>query len=711
MAPDNSVDLVDKVLRSFPLDSAAGPSGLRVQHLLDARTSDQGNSMIEQQAEVVHLLARGMAPHDLAQHLAGASLMALDKPHRGVRPIASGEVLRRITGKCLCSVVKETAQTFFKPSQVGVACPFGVDAAIQSCRAWTQREHGNRAKGLVKLDFRSAFNCVDRGAALRQIRHNFPELARWAQWCVMQNLLTFCLEPTLCTRPQESSKAALLGPLIFSATIQPLISELKHLSVNGQKLDLTAFHLDDGLLAGSSEVVAAGLALVHNRCAEFGLSLNIGKCELVLTTATLADNLSAAFPDALLRNPETNFSRAALSRNFELLGAAIGDRDHCEDFAASRIAGAAELLAQLAKLEDPQVATRLMRNCAGVCKITHCMRTTPPHLQHNALQDFDSMIRATFCSATGLLLTNNEWAQAGRGFKQAGLGLRSASLHAEAACLASACSSRDACRLLDPDFVLDTNIVASNFGQSLSTYSAKLPPDKQVEPQAILGRRQQALSEALDTANFEAQLTDACLIDEAIYDRAHLAIRVRHNKLRKTVFAFARTAGANPELEKLDLLLPQQPGDQQRRPADIYLPTWTNGSPTALDSAITAPQRNAIIDLAAREGLAAAQAHFRTKRGFLGTEAACALAGVVFQPMVVETSGAWSAEALFVFRQLAKAVAVRQGAVQHTVLRELLQRTSACIRRATAAAHLRRSANEVATSALHASVELAADGA
>jgi hypothetical protein len=389
-----------------------------------------------------------------------------------------------------------------------------VDAAIHSRRAWAQREHGNMAKGMVKLDFRNAFNCIDRDAALQQVRLHFPELARWTQWCYAEHSDLLFGTHTLqsASGVQQGDP---LGPLIFAAAIQPLICELKQLSVNSRKLDLTTFYLDDGFLAGNLEVVAAAFALVQSRSAEIGLSLNLDKCELILTTATLTEGLPALFPDALLRNPGNNTSKVALAGNFELLGAAIGDSSHCEQHAASKVANSFELLGQLVKLEDPQVATRLMRNCAGVCKVTHSMRTTPPHLQADALKDFDSALRATFCSTTGLLLTNNEWAQAGRGFKQAGLGLRSAPLHAEAAYLASACSSRDTCRQLDLDFALDANAAASNFGQSLAAYNSKLPPDKHLAPQAIIGHRQQSLSNTLDTTNYETQLASASLMDQA----------------------------------------------------------------------------------------------------------------------------------------------------------------------------------------------------
>ena len=53
---------------------------------------------------VKHLCA-GKAPIEFAPYLAGASLFALDKTKNhvfDVRPIASGEIMRRLVSKCLC---------------------------------------------------------------------------------------------------------------------------------------------------------------------------------------------------------------------------------------------------------------------------------------------------------------------------------------------------------------------------------------------------------------------------------------------------------------------------------------------------------------------------------------------------------------------------------------------------------------------------------
>ena len=82
-----------------------------------------------------HVTPQAMVEHGPIELVGNSALLALPKPKGGLRPIAIGEILRRLTGKCLCATVKEEAKAYFAPLQVGVACPLGVDAAVHGSRA------------------------------------------------------------------------------------------------------------------------------------------------------------------------------------------------------------------------------------------------------------------------------------------------------------------------------------------------------------------------------------------------------------------------------------------------------------------------------------------------------------------------------------------------------------------------------------------------
>ena len=52
-----------------------------------------------------------------------------------IRPIAVGESLCRLVGKCLCAAVKTKATEFFKPFLFGAACSFGAEKFALGLRA------------------------------------------------------------------------------------------------------------------------------------------------------------------------------------------------------------------------------------------------------------------------------------------------------------------------------------------------------------------------------------------------------------------------------------------------------------------------------------------------------------------------------------------------------------------------------------------------
>ena len=122
-------------------------------------------------------------------------------------------------------------------------------------------------------------------------------------------------------------------------------------------------------------------------------------------------------------------------------------------FSTERTEAAAQaLLDAVGELEDPQVGLRLLRACAGHCRLVHSMRCAPPHPQAEAFQEFDRLVQACFVSLTGLHLDAGQWEQAGLSCSHAGLGLRSTALDAPAAYLASVGGCAELCSQVDAEF-------------------------------------------------------------------------------------------------------------------------------------------------------------------------------------------------------------------------------------------------------------------
>ena len=86
------------------------------------------------------LLAAGLVPHEVIPHLCGAFLLAVKKKGAGHRPIAVGEVLRRLTSKCLSTAVRAEVIHILTPLQVGVGVRGGCEAIIHSVARTLERE-------------------------------------------------------------------------------------------------------------------------------------------------------------------------------------------------------------------------------------------------------------------------------------------------------------------------------------------------------------------------------------------------------------------------------------------------------------------------------------------------------------------------------------------------------------------------------------------
>ena len=269
------------ILRSFPKLTAAGPSGLCIQHLIDAAEVPLQTPILHLLRAVINLLAAGKAPIEITAYLAGGNLTALNKSKPGcpfdVRPIAVGEVLRRLVGKCLCAAVKVRAQQFFHPFQFGVACPLGAEQMIHGLRDCIEQHWLENDFVVLKVDLKNAFNMVSRQAVLNECGKHFPELLPWASWCYSQH--PFLWHPLGClTSEQGVQQGDPLGPLLFSLVLNILVSEIS--SRGDCSLNYHAWYLDDGALAGPGSSVYNILAMLQELGPSLGLHVNIHKCEV-----------------------------------------------------------------------------------------------------------------------------------------------------------------------------------------------------------------------------------------------------------------------------------------------------------------------------------------------------------------------------------------------------------------------------------------------
>ena len=115
---------IELALKSFPVGSSGGgPSGLRAAHILQMVLSNAKDRVLEALAAFCSALVDNCFPKDAMQLLTAARLVAVTKMGGGVRPIAVGEILRRLAAKCVLQTVLASTSNYLLPLQVGVSCP------------------------------------------------------------------------------------------------------------------------------------------------------------------------------------------------------------------------------------------------------------------------------------------------------------------------------------------------------------------------------------------------------------------------------------------------------------------------------------------------------------------------------------------------------------------------------------------------------------
>jgi hypothetical protein len=351
-APTFPQKAVRKALHGFVLGSAGGMSRLTPRHPLDL-TAYSGSTSLETVGRVVARFADGRLPAEARRFFFGARLVALAKVGGGLRPIACGDVFRRMAAKLLCTRAGEDAAAFLATfGQLGVACEAGMDGITHAARRYAAeflRPGGGRC--ILKVDVRNAFNTCSRSDFLHMVREQFPELFHYATAAYGHESLLQFADVFLASRAGVHQGDP-LGPLFFALSLVAILQ-----SIDTDPLELNAWFLDDGTVGGTTLAIRGFLNSLAQVAREHDLALNFSKCEIVCADAEVA-SFRATFPDIATIVPVSEFF---------LLGTPLGSTDVARarvNIVAERSARRARLLTAL---PDPVVATALLRHTTGFC--------------------------------------------------------------------------------------------------------------------------------------------------------------------------------------------------------------------------------------------------------------------------------------------------------------------------------------------------------
>jgi len=176
---------METVVRSFPPGSAAAPSVLRPQHLLNclnSADSAEKAGLLEDLLTLVTTTSSGHLHPRAAPYLFAARLIPLRKKDGGVRPIAVGDTLRRLVAKWLLATTRgRNAASALVPLQTAFAKGSPCEVVAMEVQAQVDALHGSTGWLLLQVDLKNAFNSIARPAILEVLEHQCPSMTPWVR--------------------------------------------------------------------------------------------------------------------------------------------------------------------------------------------------------------------------------------------------------------------------------------------------------------------------------------------------------------------------------------------------------------------------------------------------------------------------------------------------------------------------------------------------
>ena len=130
-----AIDHVIKAIRSTPNGKSPGVTGLRPEHLKMMICTQTGNLACR---NILKRVFRGEIDQTTMRVIARGKLIAIAKPHGGLRPVCIGEAIYQVLAKAALSYKLDDWSSYLHRAQVGVNLPGGVELLGHASRAYLE---------------------------------------------------------------------------------------------------------------------------------------------------------------------------------------------------------------------------------------------------------------------------------------------------------------------------------------------------------------------------------------------------------------------------------------------------------------------------------------------------------------------------------------------------------------------------------------------
>ena len=422
-------------IQSFPNGSAAGPDGLRPQHLKDLLLGcADDSSLLEVITDLINLLLAGKVPTSVRGAIFGANLLAITKKSGGIRPIAVGYVWRRLAAKVACSHVKDASVAILTPRQLGFGVRNGAEAAVRAARCYLENMESGQV--FMKIDFKNAFNMLRRDSILEAVAKHFPELLHFTSSTIASSSALQFGEFTLMSE-EGAQQGDPLGPLYFCLVFKELLDSMCS--------ELVLGYLDDVAMGDTAEIVLRDFIHLETVAAQLGLEINRSKCEVVGHT----DESRSLFEAHGVILPESENSTIIL------LGAPLSSGQHLDNMLEGMRIDLQRLSRRLEWMPSHD-SLYLLRNVFTAPRLMYLLRTACCS-DSPVLPLLDATIRDSLSAILNVDLDEKRWLQASLPVRWGGLGVRSVVSLAPSAYLASAACTAELKSTLLPAHLRDVD--------------------------------------------------------------------------------------------------------------------------------------------------------------------------------------------------------------------------------------------------------------
>ncbi|GJW44289.1 hypothetical protein Tco_0073088 [Tanacetum coccineum] len=370
-----SPTVVLDMIKSFPYGTSCGWDGLRAQHLIDCFSGAAVaifDELFASITQVVNLFLDGKCPKMFGKYIASAPLTLLVKPGGGIRPIVVGTIWRHLVSKVSAAMIGHSLDGYLNDLQFGVGVSGGGEAILHVVNRLIENQGDDVGLSMLLVDFKNAFNMVDREVMLQEVHLHCPSISRWWSFVTLAQL-----DCIMGNTPYGRTKAWYMedGTIIGDTLV---VGKLE-LQVRCSTLYFSEYI--DRLRSNDLSYLFAAIY--------FGgvtLHLNVDKMEVFWPKEDPRSRLAGVFPP--------NISRP--SHGVKLMGGpASVDFDFSSELVMKRVANSIKLMDDVAKINDPQCELLLLRSCVGVSKLYFAMCTCSHRVFQRIQRSFDAALQSS----------------------------------------------------------------------------------------------------------------------------------------------------------------------------------------------------------------------------------------------------------------------------------------------------------------------------